>query len=95
MKSSTLSIYERWLETATTEQIEFVDAAYKVCEDNYENGGDTICECYTPSEVIEDFSSLNEVKDFCGLKVEQSLNSRWGGDSDSELERYTNFKRWE
>lgn len=92
MRSQTLKIFKRWLELATEEQKKFVDDVYFVCEKNYSAGGDEICECWTPSEICEEFSTLDEVRTYCGLKIERSLNCRWGEDSDPELETAENFK---
>jgi len=94
MKSETLKIYDKWLTTAMPEQIELVDGIYHECEQHYEDGGDTIVECFTPDEVLEEFKTIAEAKAFCGLKVEQATNCRSGDDNDPELERLKNFEKW-
>ena len=94
MRSTTLPLYKDWYATATPEQIEFVDQVYAICEENYENGGDRIVECYGPEEIIEDFTTIAEVKEHCNLMVEQELNARWGEDDDPELKRLEDFKKW-
>lgn len=94
MKSKTIQIYKKWLEQADPKVIEFVDSVYHECEQNYEAGGDTIVECFEPNEIVEEFKTLNEMRKYCGLKVEQALNSRWGEDSDPEVARYKKFKKW-
>ncbi len=91
MKSRTLSLYHKWLATATSKQTEFVDSVYAMCEANYSNGGDTIVECFTPAEIITEFKSLADAKSFCGLKVEQATNCRWGEDTDPELAQQKRF----
>ena len=92
MKSATLKIYKNW--TAAAPQLTFVDAVYAMCEEHYDAGGDTICECYTPDEIIAEFTNLDEVKEHCGLKVEQALNCRWGEDSDPEVKRQERYNEW-
>ena len=95
MKSQTLSLYKEWLAIANTEQIEFVDDVFALCEAHYEQGGDTVVECYSPKEILKEFSTLYDVKVLCGLKVEQELNYRWGEDTDPEMERSKRFQEWE
>lgn len=82
MKSETLPVYKAWLSTATPKQIEFCDQVYAICEENYENGGDRVVECYDPKMVIKYFDNLEQVKAFCGLVKEQRDNARWGEDSE-------------
>jgi len=94
MKSGTLKIYDKWLSTATPEQIELVDSIYHECEQHYNAGGDVVCECYSPDQIIEEFKSVADAKEFCGLKVEQATNCRSGDDNDPELERQRNFEKW-
>ena len=95
MKSNTLSIYKTWLATAAVPQIAFVDAVYEMCEKNYEAGGDTIVECYDPAEILAEFDTLDEVKEFCGLRVELALNARWGEDSDPEVAQAERYDDWD
>ena len=79
----------------TPEQQQFVKEVRDLCTRNYDKGGDTIIECYTDEEIVSEFKTLDEVKKFCGLKVEQALNCRWGEDSDPEVARAERFKQWE
>jgi hypothetical protein len=78
----------------TPEQKAFVREVRAVCELNYEVGGDEIVECFTDEEIVEQFKTLEEVKDYCGMQVEQALNTRWGEDDDPELKRAEAFKGW-
>lgn len=95
VKSNTLrNSYSTWLALATLAQREFVDAVYAMCEQHYGGGGDTVVECYSPNEILDEFTSLDDVKEYCGLKVEQALNYRWGEDNDPELKRHERFKEW-
>jgi hypothetical protein len=95
LKSKTLqSCYKNWQVIATPVQREFVDAVYAMCEEHYDAGGDTIVECFAPDEIIEEFTSLNDVKQYCGLQIEQALNTRWGEDDDPEVKRSERFKEW-
>jgi hypothetical protein len=95
MESNSLKhAYKEWFATATPEQIAFVDSVFKLCEDNYSNGGDVVVECMTPGEIIAQFKSLDEVRTFCGLKLEQELNAREGADSDPVLERHRRFVQY-
>ena len=95
VKSGSLrSVYSKWVATASETQVDLVDAIYKTCEDNYENGGDTIVECYTPDEILAEFSSVDDAKAFCGLMTEAESNHRWGEDSDEELRRAERFGDW-
>ena len=92
MKSGTLGIYNKWLATATPEQVAFVDAIYHEAEENYSRGGDEIVECYDPEEVLAYFKNL-KVKKFCKAVVERGLEYRNGDDTDSEWLRYLDFKK--
>lgn len=94
MKSRVLNLYTKWLATATPKEIEFVDSVYAECEKHYSAGGDWIVECFTPEEILEQFDSLDTVRKFCGWKIEQELNARWGEDSDPQLERSRRFAQW-
>jgi hypothetical protein len=77
MQSNSLrTTYKNWTETATPAQIELVDAIFAKCEECYEDGGDTIVECFRPAEILEQFKSVKEAMDFCELKAEQALNTR-------------------
>ena len=87
MKSRSLRSQAQWLSMASPEQIELVDSIYELCERNYDRGGDVIVECWSAGEIVEEFGSVEDVKRFCGLKVEQELNARWGGDDDPQLKR--------
>lgn len=95
MKSRTLSIFKTWLATAAVPQIAFVDAVYAMCEEHYDAGGDTIIECFSPAEILDEFNTLDDAKEYCGLKVEQALNARWGEDNDPEVKRHEQFEEWD
>lgn len=95
MKSYSLKLYKKWLGQATPEQIELVDAIYHECEKNYDRGGDIVVETMNPQDVLEQFVSVRDAIEYCGIKVEQALNTRWGEDTDEELKRYDDFKKWE
>ena len=94
MKSRVLSIYPEWLSVATQEQVTFVDSIYAECEKHYSNGGDLIVECYSPQEILAQFKSIQDAKEYCGLKVEQELNARWGEDGDPQVKRAKRFGEW-
>lgn len=95
MKSKTLPIYKHWLATAKAKQIAFVDEVFAMCEANYAAGGDTVVECMSPQDILDEFKSLRDVKKYCGLIVEQATNCRWGEDTDPEIERLRAFEDWE
>lgn len=84
MKSKTIPIYKKWLSTATPTQIEFCDQVYAICEENYENGGDRVVECWDPPSILDFFKDrdIEQVRAYCGLVVEQRDNARWGEDSE-------------
>ncbi len=92
MKSQVIKAYKNFLETATPEQIAFVDSVYAVCEEHYENGGDTVVETFCPSEILTEFKTIKDVQEYCGLRVEAATNCRWGEDNDPEVERLEGFK---
>lgn len=93
MKSNALKhFYKDWLKTAEQAEIELADNIYHICEQNYSAGGDTIVECYTPEEIIEQFKTVDQVKSLIGLKIEQELNARLGEDTDPQLERQRNYE---
>lgn len=89
VKSETLRSYDRsdWGASATPEQVSLVDEIYIACEQHYSQGGDVVVECFTPTEILEKFKSVEEVREFCNLSQEQRLNARWGEDSDIELKQ--------
>jgi hypothetical protein len=94
MKSNTIILYKEWLNSASQDQIDLVDAIYHDCEQHYDAGGDTIVECFEPKDILEQFKSTNDAKKYCGLKVEQASNARWGEDSDPEIQTLRNFEQW-
>jgi hypothetical protein len=95
MTTGTLKLYKAWIATASPEEVTFVDEVYAICEKNYSRGGDTICECWTPEEVLRGFKTLDDVRTYCGLKVEQAMNSRWGEDTDPEMDCRRGWQQWE
>ena len=90
------STLKEWIAKSnpTESQIKFVDSVYDMCERNYERGGDVIIECWLADRILEEFKTLKDVKEYCGLMVEQALNARWGEDSDPQLEAYEAHKDW-
>ena len=90
-RTSTLKLYARnpsaKYSALTDDQLAFVDNVYELCAKNYSAGGDTVIECYEPWTVVENFRTLDEVRSFCGLRVEAEQNARWGEDTDSEVNR--------
>jgi len=94
MKSDTIKLYVDDLSELTRKQVELVDNIYAACEANYDAGGDTIVECFSPSDVLESFDSVEDAKEYCGIKLEQALNCRWGSDEDDELQAMKRFEEW-
>ena len=95
ISSNTLKQYKDFLATESKEKIEFVDQVYSLCEKNYENGGDTVVETFTPPEILDEFKTLEDVHEYCGLQIEKDLNRRLGEDDDPQLKAYDNFKeKW-
>ena len=45
-------------------------------------------------DILNKFIALGDVREYCGLRVEQSLNTRYGDDDDPELITYENYKNW-
>lgn len=95
IRSGVLSVYKRWLETATPQQIVYVDQIYRLCEQNYTRGGDIVVETMDPPEILNSFQTIQQVKEYVGLKVEQELNARWGEDDDPQLKRAKEFEEWQ
>lgn len=89
MKSRMLTcgMCAEWLATASEKDIAFVDEVFDLCERNYDAGGDVIVECYSPAMVLEEFKTLEDVRNCVGLWREQALDARWGDDTDPELRR--------
>ena len=85
---------EQQIRGMTNEQLEFVRAVRGMCAKNYDNGGDVIIECYSDAEILAEFKTLNEVKSFCGLRLENATNKRWGEDNDPELAALERFGEW-
>jgi hypothetical protein len=94
MICGTLGMYKNWLETASAERIEWANHIYTECTKHYDAGGDWVVESFTPDELDDEFDSLVDVVEYCGLKVNQELNCRWGNDDDPELARYDRWKTW-
>jgi len=94
MKSDTIKLYVDDLPDLTCEQVELVDDIYAACEANYDAGGDTVVECFDPFDVLESFDSVEAAKEYCGIKLEQALNHRWGSDEDDELQAMKRFEKW-
>lgn len=94
LKSGVIKLYEKWLKTATPEQVAHVDAIYHECERHYNDGGHWVVETYTPEEILADFSSMDDAIEYCGLKVNQALDARWGEDSDEELACSKRYELW-
>ncbi len=86
-QSSTLRVYDKWVKTATEKQLEFVNSVFLFCEEHYSAGGDTVVECFSPKEILAEFSSIDDVREYIGLRIEQELNARWGEDDDPQLAR--------
>jgi len=84
-----------WLKTATPDQIQFVDAVFDMCERHYSDGGDVVVETMDPAEIVKEFKTLDDVRSYCGLWVEQNLNARWGEDTDPQLDMARGFDKWE
>lgn len=87
-------LYAEKLAKLTPEQQTFVRAVYAECEKHYSDGGDVIVECYEPADIVEEFSSMQDVVAFIGLKVEQELNARPGNDDDPQLDRMRRYEQW-
>lgn len=73
--------------TMTEKQQAFVAQVREVCQRNYEAGGDVVMECMTDAEIVKEFKTIKDVKEYCEMQVEQEQNARWGEDSDPELQR--------
>lgn len=100
LKSNNLRrVYTSWAESASPDEVEFVDSVYELCEKNYEAGGDLIVEAWGPKEILDHFSgkdrTLNSVKELIGLQVENATNYRLGEDDDPELETLRRFEEAE
>lgn len=68
-------------------QYGLVDEILSWCKRNYANGGDIVVECYEFEEILEEFDSLEDVKETVALRLEAEKNHRFGLDSDPELLR--------
>jgi len=98
------TLYQDWAATASPEDVEFVDNIFAEAEDHYDDGGDTVVECFDPPDILRTFRDgehcdiLNidippmTLREYCGLKVEQALNTRWGEDDDPEVKRAERFE---
>ena len=81
------NLYKRWQELASQDQIEFVDKVFLMCEANYEAGGDTVVECYGPTDILQEFKCLADARELCRLHTQAATEARWGEDSDPEVNR--------
>lgn len=71
----------------TEEQTKLVKAIKDECLANYEAGGDVIIECFTDAEILAEFASVDDAREYCGLRAEMATNARWGEDGDPEVNR--------
>jgi hypothetical protein len=76
------------------QQRTFVEAVFAMCLDNYDAGGDVITETYSGWAILGQFKTLEDVKEYCGRRIEEALNCRMGEDSDPELGVYERFQSW-
>jgi hypothetical protein len=94
MKSQTIALYHVWSAQASEAHVAFVDDVFALCEKHYEQGGDTVIECMHPTEILLEFTTLADVKEHCGMYVEQALNARWGEADDPQLATLKAFQDW-
>ena len=87
MRSKTLGLYASWLSSATAEQASFVDEVFALCELNYEAGGDQVVECFGPDDIVERFTSFDDVQRYVRLINGRAADCRWGDDSDPEINK--------
>lgn len=79
----------------TAEQQALVDEIKRVCMANYERGGDEVIECFTDEEILKEFKSVADAKDYCSCRVETALNQRWGEDDDPQVALAERHDKWE
>lgn len=72
----------------------FANHVYRMCQENYDAGGDIICECFTAEDICEQFGDLQDVKNYILQRLERALNNRWGEDNDPQLLRYSRAEKW-
>lgn len=93
-RSAVMSLYYKWMKTATQDEIQFVDAVFEIGEDNYDGGGDVLVETYDPEEILNKINDLNHAREIAGLWVEQNLNARWGADDDPQVAMSNKHRKW-
>ena len=79
--------HKKWVQGQwnSPEIVNFVDRIYKMCEDQYDEGGEYVVECFTPREIIERFRTQSQVREYCKLAREQALNARFGDENEHWL----------
>lgn len=77
-----------------SEKRELVEEIKRVCQENYDNGGDEVIEDLDDIDIAWTFNSVEDAKRYCGIMVEQVLNQRWGEDDDPQLQKAEAFKNW-
>lgn len=95
LKSYTAKLYAKQMAQLTPEQQSLVDEVYLECEKFYHAGGDNIVECFTPSEIVQDFDTIGQVRDWCKLIREKATNCRWGSDDDPQLDAMDRCDDWQ
>lgn len=63
----------------TPEQLRLADELYAAAEADY-NNCDTIVECFEPHELVEQFKSVADMKEFCGVRKEyeqEIMSTAW------------------
>lgn len=56
--------------------MDIIEAIKQWAMDNYENGGDVIVEAFSDAEIAETFTSLDDAKEFCGVRKEYADDIR-------------------
>lgn len=76
MKSQTIKSYQKWIDSADSAQVEFVDSVYLLAEERYDNGGSTIVECYTPEEILSRIENLEDAEMICDIFAEREADAK-------------------
>lgn len=75
--SPTLSLYTRWLASASEADIQRVDNIYRWAEDNYGDGADVIVECMSPEDILEECPTITDARRLASLRMEQEANTKY------------------
>ena len=79
--------FEKHKNKFTIQQYEMADEILSFALKNYANGGDVIVESFDFEEIIKEFKTQDDAKNFLRIRLSKEKDCRSGEDNDPELLR--------